>query len=185
MSLLHDETPLEKLQELLREQLGRELTPREKFYLALAEACAPPQPQPLQSSRPKVRNQPVALAAPSSKRGKPLILCIDDDEIQLQLRKQILENDGFMVIDATNATDAIQMLRETPVSLVLSDHMLRGTTGTQLAGEIKKIKPDVPVLLYSGNSPESLQNVDCFIAKSEPVPRFLTMVHDLVNRYLS
>jgi len=158
MPLLPEETSLERREKLLRKKLGRELTPREKFYIALAEACSP-------------------------LRGKPLILSIDDNEVQLQLRKQILEDDGFLVLNASNAAEAIEMLRENPVSLVLSDHMLGGTTGTKLAADLKKVKPDVPVVLYSGRSPESLQNVDCFIAKSEPVPQFLAMIRDLVNRY--
>ena len=153
-----EETSLERQENRLRKKLGRELTPRETFYVAFAEACNP-------------------------QHGKSLILCIDDDEVQLQLRKQILENDGFLVLNATTAEEAIHMLRETPVSLVLSDHMLSGSTGTQLAADLKKVKPDVPVVLYSGRSPESLQNVDCFIAKSEPVPQFLVMIRDLVNRY--
>lgn len=182
---LHDETSLDEHVRLLQEELGRELTPREKFYLALAGACSPPEGQRVQTRGHRGKIREAVGASPTEKSGKPLILCIDDDEIQLHLRKQILENDGFLVVNASNAPDAIQTLRETPVSLVLSDHMLRGITGTQLAGELKKIKPEVPVVLYSGNSPESLANVDCFIAKSEPVPRFLTMVHDLVNRYLS
>ena len=121
--------------------------------------------------------------AATIKRGRPLILCIDDDKAQLELRKQILKNDGFLVLGATNAHKALQILRETPVSLVVSDHMLSGTTGTKLAAKMKKVKPDVPVVLYSGRSPESLQNVDCFIAKSEPVPRFVAMIWDLVDRY--
>ena len=158
MSLRSDETSLDRQEKLLRKELGRELTPREKFYVALAAAC---------DSRP----------------AKPLILCIDDDEVQLQLRKQILESDGFCVLNASNAAEASQKLREAPVSLVLSDHMLSGTTGTELAADLKKVKSDVPVVLYSGRTPESLQNVDCFIAKSEPVPRFLAMIRDLVDRY--
>ena len=158
MSSLHDQTALGKQEELLSKQLGRELTPREKFYLALADACG-------------------------ARRAKPVILCIDDDKAQLQLRSRILENDGFLVLSATNGTEAIHILRETPVSLIISDHMLRGTTGTQLAAELKKVKSDVPVVLYSGRAPESLQNVDCFIAKSEPVPTFLAIIRDLVNRY--
>jgi CheY-like chemotaxis protein len=158
MSSLHDHTALGKQEELLSKQLGRELTPREKFYLALADACG-------------------------ARRAKPVILCIDDDKAQLQLRSRILENDGFLVLSATNGTEAIHILRETPVSLIISDHMLRGTTGTQLAAELKKVKSDVPVVLYSGRTPESLQNVDCFIAKSEPVPTFLAIIRDLVNRY--
>ena len=119
MSSLHDHTALGKQEELLSKQLGRELTPREKFYLALADACG-------------------------ARRAKPVILCIDDDKAQLQLRSRILENDGFLVLSATNGTEAIHILRETPVSLIISDHMLRGTTGTQLAaieeGEVRRAR---------------------------------------------
>ncbi len=39
-----EKTPLEKLEGDLTEHLGRELTAREKFYLALSEACSSPQP---------------------------------------------------------------------------------------------------------------------------------------------
>ena len=158
MSPVSDHDSFEEREKLLSEELGREVTPREKFYVALAESCAP-------------------------RRGKPLVLCIEDNEAQLQLRKQILENDGFLVVSASNAIQAIEIVRETPVSLVLSDHMLRGASGAQLAGEIKKVKPDVPVVLYSGTIPGSMQNVDCFINKAEPVPTFLAIIRDLVNRY--
>jgi CheY-like chemotaxis protein len=125
----------------------------------------------------------MAEACMPTQRGRPLILCVDDDEAQLQVRKQILENDGFSVLNASTAAEAIQILRQTPVCLVLSDHMLRGTSGMQLAEKMKKVKPDVPVVLYSGRLPETLRHVDCFINKSEPVPRFLTIIRDLVHRY--
>jgi CheY-like chemotaxis protein len=160
MSSPHDHTALEKQEKLLSTELGRELTTREKFSLDLADACGP-------------------------RRAKPLILCIDDHKAQLQLRSQILENDAFLVLNATNVTEAIHILRETPVSLILSDHMLRGTTGTQTAAELKKVKSDVPIVLYSGRTPESLQNADCFIAKSEPVPTFLAIIRDLVCSHRS
>ena len=40
MPLLFEETSLDKQEKRVRERLGRELTSREKFYLALAEACS-------------------------------------------------------------------------------------------------------------------------------------------------
>ena len=39
-----EKTRLENLEEQLREELGRELTPKEKFYLAISESCASYQP---------------------------------------------------------------------------------------------------------------------------------------------
>src|SRR5207237_1945868 len=85
---------------------------------------------------------------------------------------------------ATTGTEAMEILRDAPVCLVLSDHMLRGTTGTFLAKQMKKIKRKVPIILYSGRPPESMRNVDGFINKDESVPRFLSLVGDFVKRYL-
>lgn len=114
---------------------------------------------------------------------KPFILCIEDNEMYLRLRKAVLEEAGYTVLSATNESDALEVLSEAPVCLVLSDHMLRGTTGTDLAKRMKQIKRDVPIIVYSGNVPESLKHVDGFINKSEPMPNFLSLIHEFVKRY--
>jgi len=111
------------------------------------------------------------------------ILCVEDDETYLRLRKAVLVRAGYIVFSATTPSEAMELLREAPVGLVLSDHMLRGTTGTALAGEMKKIKPDVPIVLYSGSMPETMRHIDGFISKSEPVPAFLRLIRDFVRRY--
>jgi len=73
------------------------------------------------------------------------ILCGEDSETYLPLRKAVLTQAGYVVFTATTPSEAMEILREAPVCLVLSDHMLRGATGTALATEMmKKIKPDVP-----------------------------------------
>src|SRR5438067_1857065 len=108
--------------------------------------------------------------------NKPLILSIDDNEAQLRMRKAILEENGFSVLNAATSEEAVKMLRAAPVSLILSDHMLSGTTGTQLAAQLKKVNPKVPVVLYSGAPTPTLRNVDCFINKTESVPQFLAII---------
>jgi CheY-like chemotaxis protein len=117
------------------------------------------------------------------RRGKPALLCIEDNESHLSLRRAVLEKNGYSVLAATTASQALQMLRQSTVSLVISDHLLQGTTGTELAKEIKKIKPHVPILIYSGTTPEHLGESDCFMNKTEPVETFLAMIRDLVYRY--
>ncbi len=114
---------------------------------------------------------------------RPLVLCVEDNEDYLRLRKAILERNGYAVVSAANPADALQTFREAPVCLVLSDHMLRGGTGTDLAQQMKGIKPDVPIVLYSGNPPDTMRAVDCFINKDEPVSTFLEMIGDLIRRY--
>jgi len=88
-----------------------------------------------------------------------------------------------LILTATAASKALEWMRQAAVSLVLSDHMLGGVTGTELSAELKKIRPNVPVVLYSGAPPPTMQNVDCFILKDEPVETFLAIIPDLVNRY--
>src|ERR1700758_5848554 len=92
---------------------------------------------------------------------KPALLCIEDNESYLHLRKAVLEKNGYSVLAATTASQALEMLRQAPVALVISDHMLGGTTGTELAKEIKKIKPHIPIMIYSGAPPEHLGEADC------------------------
>ena len=126
----------------------------------------------------------VPLPLPSLQPGiRPFILCIEDNQVYLHLRKAVLEEAGYTVLSAMNETEALEMLSESPVCLVLSDHMLRGTTGTELAKKMKEIKRDVPIIVYSGTVPESLCNVDGFINKNEPVSDFLSLIHNFVKRY--
>ena len=114
---------------------------------------------------------------------RPLILCVEDNETHLRLRKALLEKAGYTVLGATTGVEAMEMLRDAPACLVLSDHMLRGTTGTALARDMKKIKRDVPVVVHSGDVPESMEYVDGFINKDESVSIFLALVHGFVKRY--
>jgi CheY-like chemotaxis protein len=115
--------------------------------------------------------------------AKPLILCIEDDPIYLTLRKKVLERDGYTVIGVTASADALRTLREAPVCVIIADHMLYGTTGTELAKEMKKIKPDVPIILFSGAMPDRLGGVDVYVNKGEPTAQFLNIVREVVQRF--
>jgi len=117
--------------------------------------------------------------------AKPLILCIEDESIQLLIRKKVLEQDGYSVIGVTAAADALTTLREAPVCAIIADHMLQGTTGTELAKEMKKIKPDVPIILFSGSMPERLASVDVYVNKGEPTSTFLNIVREVIRRFCS
>jgi CheY-like chemotaxis protein len=117
--------------------------------------------------------------------AKPLILCIEDEPIHLTLRKKVLEREGYDVIGATTATDALKTLSAAPVCAVIADHMLQGTTGAELAGEMKKIKPHVPIILFSGTAPQHLNDVDVYVNKGEPTAFFLGIVRDVVQRFRS
>jgi CheY-like chemotaxis protein len=115
--------------------------------------------------------------------AKPLILCIEDDPVYLTLRRKVLEKAGYNVIGVTTMRDALKVLRETPVCATIADHMLQGISGTELAKKMKRIKPDVPIVLFSGTVPERLENIDVYLNKGEPLAEFLKIVHSVVERY--
>ena len=117
--------------------------------------------------------------------AKPLILCIENDCVHLDLRKAVLEKDGYNVIGATSYEDALQVLRDAPICCTIADHMLQGKTGIELAKEMKQVKPDVPVVLYSGNIPLLLDGIDVYVNKGETTEAFLKIIRQVVERYCS
>jgi DNA-binding response OmpR family regulator len=114
---------------------------------------------------------------------RPLILCIEDSSTYLVLRKKVLEREGYDVIGVTAIDEALKALRDLPVCATIADHMLQGTTGAELARDMKKIKPNVPIILFSGTVPQSLNAVDVYVNKGEPTAKFLGIVRAVVQRY--
>ena len=115
--------------------------------------------------------------------SKHSILCVDEDEGLLRLRKAALEEAGYAVLIATTGARALELLTDSPVCLVLSGHMVRATTGNALAAEMKTIKPEVPVVLYCGSLPDSLAHVDGFINNEESRPNFLALIAGFIRTY--
>jgi CheY-like chemotaxis protein len=117
--------------------------------------------------------------------AKPLVLCVEDNTIYLELRKAVLTKEGYNVIGVTGSDDALATLREAPVCCTIADHMLSGKTGTELAREMKRVRPDVPIILFSGTLPEKLGNIDVYVNKGEPTDVFLKILRNVVERYCS
>jgi CheY-like chemotaxis protein len=98
---------------------------------------------------------------------KELILCVDDEENQLAVRKLVLEQAGYSVLAASSGHQALALLAGHPIDLVLSDHLMPGLTGTELARQIKAGHPDLPVILISAVNeiPADAAYADLFMSK--------------------
>jgi two-component system, OmpR family, response regulator CpxR len=83
-------------------------------------------------------------------KPKRTILCVDDNEESLSVRKVLLETRGYRVIGCTNGTEALECFRKGGVDLVLADLVMPGMDGSALIEEIKKISPQTPAILHSG-----------------------------------
>jgi CheY-like chemotaxis protein len=116
--------------------------------------------------------------------NRPLILCIDDDEVVLRIRKLLVGNAGYDVVTASSGEAGLEAFSQQPVDLVVSDHFLSDSSGTDIARRMKELKPHVPILIVSGSAeePASLQYANGFVSKGEPPSVLLDAMARLLER---
>jgi CheY-like chemotaxis protein len=116
--------------------------------------------------------------------NKAVILCVDDEENPLVLRKLALQKAGYDVITARSANEALAILASCTINLVLSDHLMPGLTGAQLAEQIKSQYPGLPVMLLSGVNeiPPEASAADAFISKIEGPDRLCQEIAAALDR---
>ncbi len=83
-------------------------------------------------------------------RPKKTILCVDDNEQALGVRKFLLETRGYRVVTTVSAHEAIEILRSGGVDLVLSDLIMPQMDGNEMVYRMKEITPEIPMMLLSG-----------------------------------
>lgn len=83
-------------------------------------------------------------------RPKKTILCIDDNEQSLSIRKFMLETRGYRVLTSNTGHEALDLFRQSAVDLVLSDFVMPGMSGEELIRHVKEVSPDTPAILFSG-----------------------------------
>ena len=108
-------------------------------------------------------------SAPMMAARKPVILCVDDEEKPLLLRKIVLQKAGYEVLIARSGTEALQVAASHDLDLVLSDYLMPTMTGVELAAQVKAQHPSLPVLLFSGANeiPVDSEVADGFLSKIE------------------
>ena len=96
--------------------------------------------------------EPVWQASPDPAWQGPLltILAVDDDELVLLNTADMLSEHGHRVLSARSAQDALVMLGQLKVDLVITDHAMPQMTGVQLAEQLRVSHPQLPVILVSG-----------------------------------
>src|ERR1043166_7701511 len=105
-------------------------------------------------------------------RPKRTILCVDDNEPALSIRKVMLETRGYRVVACTNGQQALEAFRQGGVDLVLSDLQMPGLDGAALVQKIKEISAGTPAILFSGKirAYEQDTHADIFLPKGMYAP---------------
>jgi len=83
-------------------------------------------------------------------KPKKTILCVDDNEQALSIRKVMLETRGYRVLAFNNGVQALEAFRRGGVDLVLTDLIMPGGDGSRLIEEVKTLSPQTPAVLISG-----------------------------------
>ena len=96
----------------------------------------------------------------------PTILCIDDEVLGLEIRKVVLEREGYVVYTASDGSTGIRIFRQQPIDAVVLDYAMPGMNGGAVAMALREIRPNVPILLLSAylSLPEEVQNLVTLVA---------------------
>jgi CheY-like chemotaxis protein len=79
----------------------------------------------------------------------PTILCIDDEELGLEIRKMVLEREGYRVLTARDGASGLSIFETQPVDAVILDYAMPDLDGGQVAAIMRQRKPAIPILMLS------------------------------------
>lgn len=83
-------------------------------------------------------------------KPKRTILCVDDNEQALSIRKVMLETRGYRVVTSASGEEALRRFQEGGIDLLLTDLIMPGIDGSKLIEAVKAISPQTPAILLSG-----------------------------------
>ncbi len=115
---------------------------------------------------------------------KPKILCVDDEEVGLRIRRLVLETQGYAVSTALDGDSALQLFRNESFDLVILDYAMPGKNGGQVAAEMRQIRPHSPIIIlsaYVSLPDEDIQAADLYLTKGDSPPAFLRNIKKLLE----
>jgi CheY-like chemotaxis protein len=81
--------------------------------------------------------------------SRPVILCIDDEDLGLEIRKMVLEREGFSVLTAHDGQSGLSMFDTERIDAVVVDFAMPGMDGGQVAASLRQKDPNIPILMLS------------------------------------
>jgi CheY-like chemotaxis protein len=95
------------------------------------------------------------LPEPESEAAVPaasgVALLVDDEDLVRMSTADMLHDLGYTVVEAASGEEALRLIEDgASFDLLVTDHLMSGMNGTDLALAVRTLKPDLPVLLVSG-----------------------------------
>jgi DNA-binding response OmpR family regulator len=101
------------------------------------------------------------------------VLCVEDEDLQLKMRKSLFESEGFNVLTAQTGRQALELFQSHAVDAVVLDYWMAGMNGMAVATELKRLRPTVPIVVLSGWTSlpgETIGLVDAWFQKAQIQP---------------
>jgi DNA-binding response OmpR family regulator len=98
------------------------------------------------------------------------VLCVENHPEYMSALRYMLEEAGYEVMTATTGGQGLRLLTDQEIDGVLLEYDLPDATGSAVRAEMKRIKPDIPVLLFSGigsQTPFLLRFFDSYLRNPE------------------
>lgn len=143
------------------------------------------------------RNQEIDPKKEEPKRSVPLprgsesILIVDDEKTVTDVMEQMLVDLGYCVKSHNNSLEALEFFSLSPFSfdLVISDMTMPKMTGAKLISEIHRVRPDIPVIMATGNrkeiNPEQAEafGIRFFLLKPPSIEDLALAVRDVLDKH--
>jgi len=121
--------------------------------------------------------------------GVGRILLVDDEEQVVQVTGEILQNLGYTVVGKTSAVDAVEEFSRLPYQfdLLITDLTMPELTGLEVSEKAKAIRPDIPVILFTGYSDQVSKEdaleagIDEYCMKPVSMRKLSIIVHKILN----
>jgi PAS domain S-box-containing protein len=133
-----------------------------------------------------VRSEKPIAGLVESLRGTQTILLVEDDELLRELTRTLLEDAGYVVLEAERPDKAMDIARQHsgPIRLLLTDVIMPGVHGPALARNLTLLRPEMAVLYMSGYTgfthPEILDSEAIILPKPFTRDALLTKIHDVL-----
>ena len=111
-----------------------------------------------------------------------MVLCIDDDQDLLDCEKAFLESVGYTVLTAPSGDKGLELASIHSFDVVILDYLMPEMNGNEVAIEMRRIRPQAPIIMLSGavNIPEqALKSVNAFISKDRLASQLLPAIAEL------
>ncbi|MGE5726192.1 MAG: response regulator transcription factor [Acidobacteriota bacterium] len=117
--------------------------------------------------------------------SRKLLLCVDDRATSLEVRRLLLEREGYEVLTANDGAAGLKLFAARLVDLVVLDYQMPGFNGAAVAKKMREIKPEVPVVMLSAHfepPPETNGLVDAYVTKGENPRVLLEQITRLIRQ---